>query len=45
MGERVPQHIQNIIIKDFCQKIILIFIKRHGIFNEKFILYFKSIIK
>ena len=20
MGERVPQHIQNIIIKDFCQK-------------------------
>ena len=20
MGERVPQHVQNIVIKDFCQK-------------------------
>ena len=29
MGERAPQHVQNIVIRDFCKKITILFIKRN----------------
>ena len=39
MGERVPQHVQNIVIKDFCQKNNFNFLLCHRVFNERLILY------
>ena len=37
MGERAPQHVQNIVIRDYCKKKkAFIFIKRNRIWNGKF---------
>ena len=32
MGERVPQHIQNIIVKDYCDKNDIPYIEKSSIF-------------